>query len=70
MSHRQLFTVKQFAKTHPAFSQGSLRWLIFNEMTNGLADSGAVLRVGSKVLIDEDRFFACWDQTNGIKAGA
>ena len=53
----QLYTVIQFAARHPAFTPGSLRWLIFNEQYNGLKASGAVKRLGRRVLIDEGRFF-------------
>lgn len=61
-----LLTVKQFAERNPAFSVGSLRWLIFNADPrpssqgtlpgNGLAP--AIVRVGRRVLIDEAEFFA------------
>lgn len=52
-------TVRQFAENHKAFTQAGIRALIFNEKANGLADSGAIVRVGRKVLIDEVKFF-CW----------
>ena len=41
-----LFTVKQFTAKQPAFSTGGVRALIFNEYQNGLAKSGAVVRIG------------------------
>jgi len=50
-------TVKQFAERHPAFSVASLRALIFDGNTNGLNESGAVVRINRKVLINEGRFF-------------
>ena len=63
-----LLTVRQFSEKHPAFSQGSLRNLIFNSNTrkatngdipgNGLEDAGAIIRIGRKILIVEDKFFA------------
>ena len=49
-------TVKQFSQDNPAFSEGGVRWQIFNENTNGLKESGAIVRMGRKVLIDEDKF--------------
>lgn len=64
MAERTLLTVNQFSAKHPAYPVGGLRWMIFNEATNGLAESGAVVRDGRKVLIDEDRFFARLDQMN------
>jgi len=51
------FSVNQFTKKHPAFTTGGLRALIFNEHTNGLAKSGAIVRIGRRVLIDEPKFF-------------
>ncbi|MDO9160896.1 MAG: hypothetical protein Q8N35_06170 [Methylococcaceae bacterium] len=58
------FTVQQFAKRHPAFNTGGLRALIFNENSNGLAKSGAIVRIGRKVLIDEAKFFAWVESQN------
>lgn len=55
-------TVQQFTAKHTAFNTGGLRSLIFNEHQNGLAESGAIVRLGRKVLIDETKFFE-WVQT-------
>ncbi len=52
-----LQTVPQFAENNPAFPEGGLRWQIFNEEKNGLKASGAIVRIGRKVLIDSDRYF-------------
>ena len=54
-------TVQQFTAKHPAFNTGGLRSLIFHEHTNGLAQSGAIVRLGRKILIEENLFFA-WVQ--------
>jgi hypothetical protein len=69
MANRTLLTVRQFSDKHPAWSQSALRNLIFHGEPrksskgdipgNGLAP--AIVRVGGKVLIDEDRFFAWID---------
>ena len=61
------FTVQQFTKHHPAFTIGGLRSLIFNEHSNGLAKSGAVVRIGRKVLINEEKFFGWIESQNGGK---
>lgn len=53
--------VPQLSEKHPAFSQPSLRWLIFNAEKNGLAASGALIRVGRRVLIDEESFLRWLD---------
>lgn len=42
-------TVAQLAQRFPAFSEGSIRWLIFNEQTNGF--NKVVRRIGRKVVI-------------------
>ncbi len=55
-------TVQQFTAKHTAFNTGGLRSLIFNEHQNGLADSGAIVRIGRKVLVDENKFFV-WVQS-------
>jgi hypothetical protein len=64
-SRTPLLTVRQFAARHPAFTESSLRWLIFQSHSrasskgvipgNGL--HAALLRIGRRVLIDETRFF-------------
>ena len=63
-TERTLLTVRQLAVKHPALPEGGTRWQIFNEETNGLAESGAIIRCGRKVLIDEDRYFAWLDRQN------
>ena len=55
-------TVNQFTAKHTAFNLGGLRSLIFNEHQNGLAKSGAIVRIGRKVLIDESLFMG-WVQS-------
>ena len=71
---RAVFTVAQFAERNPAFSQASLRNLIFKAderegatakiSGNGLIEAGALIRIGRKVLIDEERFFDWVDAQN------
>lgn len=63
-----LQTVKQFCADNPAFPEGGVRWQIFNEKQNGLAESGAVIRVGRKVLIDPDKWLAWLVSQSGVAA--
>lgn len=77
---RAVYTVRQFSAKHPAFPIHGLRHLIFlseeRECSkgklpgNGLKESGAILRAGRKVLIDEQRFFDWLDQQNQVQAPA
>lgn len=60
-SHNFL-TVRQLSLAHPSFSEGSLRWLLFNANRNGFA--ACVRRVGRRVLIDEQAFVN-WVNGNG-----
>jgi len=54
-----LETVRSLAQKYPdVLTEGGLRWQIFNEESNGLKEAGAIIRLGRKVLIDTDRFFA------------
>lgn len=50
------FTVKDFSRANPAFSEASIRWLIHNADTNGLRESGALLRNGRRILLDDQKF--------------
>lgn len=71
-----LSTVRQFSEKYPAFSQGSLRNLIFLASTrhtskgnipgNGL--DVALVRLGRKLLIDEIKFFQWVDNQQGGQA--
>jgi len=57
-------TISQFIKKHKAFTNGGMRSLVFQEHQNGLAQSGAIVRIGRKVLIQEARFFAWVEAQN------
>ena len=70
-----LRTVRQFSDKHPAFSQGSLRSLIFQSKPretsrgkipgNGMVEAGVLVDVGSRRLIHETNFFKwLFDQQN------
>lgn len=55
----ELRTVKQLAqelKPTGAFTEATLRWLIFNRNTNGFDQ--ALVHVGRRVFIDRERFGA------------
>lgn len=69
---RRVATVAQVSAIYPAFSQLALRDLIFKAADrfnsrgdripgNGLAEAGAIIRIGRKVLIDLDSFEAWLD---------
>lgn len=47
-------TVKQLAEKHPYLTEAGLRWMLFNRAQNGL--NTAVIRIGKKILIDEELF--------------
>ena len=73
--HRPVYlTVAQFSERNPAFTEPAVRNLVFKanarESTlgtipgNGLVESGAIVRLGRKVLIHEGRFFV-WVESQG-----
>jgi hypothetical protein len=64
-STSNLFSVKQMTKRHPAFSEGSLRSLIFCAKNNNFEQ--CVRRVGTKVLILEDEFLKWVDGNPTMK---
>ncbi|PLX76124.1 MAG: hypothetical protein C0607_06055 [Azoarcus sp.] len=66
-ARRRVGTVRQVAQAYPAFTEAALRDLIFKAADrfnsrgdripgNGLAEAGAIIRIGRKVLIDFDAF--------------
>jgi len=65
---QELYTLRNFAEKYSeAFSISSLRWLRFHEDTNGF--KGAFLKVGKRVLVDEEVFFKCLQRNNDQAAG-
>ena len=54
MAYENLRTVKQIAQTNPAFSEASLRWMIFNASKNGF--DRVIVKLGRRVLIDIEAF--------------
>ena len=56
-------TVAQFCEKHTAYKIGGVRDKIFNAETNGLAKSGAIVRDGRKILINESK---CNALTHGL----
>jgi len=58
-------TTKQFCAKHQAFAIGGLKELIAKQFTNGLFESKSIVRIGRKLLIDQELFFAWVKQQNG-----
>jgi hypothetical protein len=68
---RRLYPVNQFCERNPAWTPGAIRNLIFYAeprhssrgviLGNGLKEAGAIVRLGRKVLLDEERFFVWVD---------
>ena len=68
-------TVEQFSNDNPAFTPSALRNLIFKAderhasdgiiKGNGLIEAGALVRIGRKVLIDENQFYL-WVQSQNV----
>ena len=60
----KLVNVVQLSEAVPALTQAGIRWLIFNAKQNGLDESGALIRLGRRVLIDEEKFVV-WVRAHG-----
>jgi hypothetical protein len=61
-------TPKQFCEKNPWETIGGLRHKIFHSKDNGLEESGAIIRVGRKILINDPKYFS-WIES-GQKGGA
>ncbi len=55
-------SVNQLADRQPALTTNGIRHVIFNKEKNGLDKSGAICRIGKKLLIDEAKFIE-WIQS-------
>lgn len=60
-AQRELHSIEQFCSKYKFLTTGSLRWQVFNAESTGLAASGAVVRIGKRVFIDEPRYFSWVD---------
>lgn len=60
----RLLTPRQIWETYPAFTEGSLRWLLFHRQTNGL--SIAVRKIGRRLVLVED-LFLLWVEKHSEK---
>lgn len=54
MNPKKLRTVRQIAESSPAFTEASLRWLIYRSDVNGMDQ--VLVRVGRRVLLDTEKF--------------
>ncbi len=71
-AHPNILTIKQLANRYPAFTEGSLRWLIFNSKNRkstkktikGNGFDSVLIRIGKRVLIDEKKFLM-WVDAHG-----
>lgn len=59
-------TVKNFSRKHTSIPEGGVRHNIFHAKSNGLEKSGALIRNGRRILIDEEKFFE-WLRSRGQK---
>lgn len=57
-------TVNQLCEKHKAFKVGGIRSQIFNADKNGLKESGAIVRNGRKILINESKWFSWLEAKN------
>ena len=49
-----VLTVKQLAKLNPAFTESTIRWWIFNAVTNGF--NVCLIRMKRRIYIDRQAF--------------
>jgi len=55
-------TVQQYVDSHPYHTMASFRWILFNRATNGLSASGAIIKLGKKIIIDVEKAEA-WENS-------
>ncbi len=51
-------SLKTFVDTEKAYTEGSVRWIVFRHK-EALLRKGAIYFVGRKMVIDSPRFIAC-----------
>ncbi len=63
-----LSTIKQFSEKYQAFPEGGIRHRIFHADSNGLTESGAIVRNGRRILINEPKWFE-WLESQNARTG-
>jgi len=61
-----LKTVNQILEAIPGLTPGGIRWDLFNAEQNGLAEAGAIIRRGRRILLDEERYLE-WMRARSAK---
>lgn len=64
-----LLKAAQIPERNPGLTIGGVRFDLFNRDRNGLAESGALVFRGRRILIDEDRYLN-WLRTQGQQRNA
>ena len=64
---RRLIPVSKWPEFHPWPSVSALRWIIFHGAKNGF--ESCVRRIGRRVLIDEEAFFAWVEERDQQQKG-
>lgn len=65
----QLRTIDQFCQEHPWSTPGGIRFQVFHAEENGLSESGAIVRIGRRVLINVPKYFG-WVESKQKKGVA
>ena len=60
----ELYSVNDYTKRRPAFTKGGLRHLFFHQGEE-LEKTGAIVRFGARILIDDTAFLAWLKAGNG-----
>lgn len=63
---KYMLSIKDFCTQFPTFKYGQVRNLIYYENRNGLNDMQVILRIGKRIYIDVDRWFAWIEKINHI----
>ena len=63
MSYQDLRSVRQVADANPAFSEASLRWMIFRAAENGFGE--VIVKLGGRVFLDVRRLDE-WIESNRL----
>ena len=61
-------TVTQFCEAYRAFKIGGIRSQLFNQDSNGLKQSGAIVRNGRKILIKPQKYFEWMEAQSKVAA--
>ena len=69
MENESLDSVDTLVSKHPGIAKGTVKRWLFDRNSNGLAESGALIKFGRRIFIKESKFLEWMESHNTVTGG-